>query len=385
MELYVHIPFCAKKCEYCSFVSFPAPDPQKDAYIGAVLREAEQRRTEINEPVTTAYIGGGTPSLLSPSQLIRLVSGLRGIFPMDECVEFTIEANPGTVTEPFMEAVSFLRINRLSLGMQAFQPRLLKTLGRIHSFEEVKKTVRMAEQYGLGNLNLDLIFGIPGQTAEEWDETLEAALSLHPEHISAYGLIPEEGTPLWERLVRKEYSLPDPDLERDMYDHAIRRLEENGLFQYEISNFARKGYECRHNIGYWTQEPYIGLGISAASMRIAGKGKGGMVCLRRTNTETMDRYLSMTGKDGAAVPEEETVMPRDARFETMMLSLRMNGGITPERFHELHGVSLESCFGGPLTKMESAGLMCFRDGAWCLTRKGMDVQNSVLLEFMDGP
>ena len=384
MELYVHIPFCARKCEYCSFVSFPASEEQKDAYIDAVLQEAETRKAEIKDPVETVYFGGGTPSILSPAQITRLVRGLQSVIPFDACEEFSIEANPGTVTDSFMEAISGLQVNRLSLGMQAYQDHLLKTLGRIHSFREVQSSVKTAAEYGLTNLNLDLIFGIPGQALRDWDETLEAALSLHPVHISAYGLIPEEGTPLWDRLSRREILLPDPDLEREMYDLALNKLKNRGLEQYEISNFAAKGFECRHNIGYWTQKEYLGLGVSAASMLITEKSDTGMTCIRKTNPDKMEQYLRMVS-DGGSTGPEETVTPREARFETMMLALRMNQGIRPERFMELHGLSIDFCYGKQLKKMKNSGLMQFNDGAWSLTRRGMDIQNSILVEFMEDP
>lgn len=382
MEIYVHIPFCAKKCEYCSFISFPSSDIQKNEYIGALLREAEIRKSFSDEPVKTAYIGGGTPSLLSPEQLRRLVNGLRELFPMDECTEFSIEANPGTITVPFIEALSDLGINRISYGMQAYQRHLLKTLGRIHDFSAVKESVQIARKYSVSNLNLDLIFGIPGQTISDWEETLDAALSLCPQHISAYGLIPEEGTPLWKRLQQGELTLPEPETEREMYDLAIRKLKKHGLEQYEISNFALPGHECCHNIGYWTQEQYIGLGLSASSMRITAKNERGLFCIRRTNPEAMDQYLKMV-YNGQDYFTEEHVSPEDTRFETLMLSLRMNRGIRPERFMELHGISIDSCYEETLKKMVKDGLMQYSGGAWSLTRKGMDLQNSVLVEFME--
>ena len=382
MEVYIHIPFCTKKCEYCSFVSFPSSDVQKNEYIGALLHEAEIRNPFADEPVKSVYIGGGTPSLLSPDQLRRLVDGLRIHFPLDHCLEFSIEANPGTVTEHFVKTASDLGINRISFGMQAYQDHLLRKLGRIHDFDDVKESVRIARKYSFSNLNLDLIFGIPGQTIDDWNESLEAALSLCPQHISAYGLIPEEGTPLWNKLQSGEYSLPEPDIEREMYDLAVRKLKEHGLYQYEISNFAMTGFECCHNIGYWTQEQYIGLGISAASMMITEKNHKGLSCIRRTNPETMDQYLNMVYNEQPNYIEE-SVPPEETRFETLMLSLRMNRGIRPERFMELHGVSMISCYREQLEKMVQNGLMQYSDGAWSLTRRGMDIQNSVLVEFMN--
>ena len=382
MEVYIHIPFCAKKCEYCSFISFQSTDVQKDEYITALLREAETRKPFADEPVKTVYIGGGTPSLLSPDQLRRLVDGLCVHFPMDHKVEFTIEANPGTVSEAFMKTASDLGINRISFGMQAYQNILLQKLGRIHDFSAVKESVRIARKFFVFNINLDLIFGIPGQTIDDWNESLEAALSLQPKHISAYGLIPEEGTPLWNKLQTGEYALPDPEAEREMYDLAIRKLKSNGLEQYEISNFALPGCECIHNIGYWTQEQYIGLGLSAASMRITEKSIKGLSCERRTNPDTMDQYMKMVYNKELNFMEEY-IPPKETRFETLMLSLRMNRGIRPEKFMELHSVTMDSCYRKQLEMMVHNGLMQYSDGAWSLTRRGMDVQNSVLVEFMD--
>lgn len=385
MELYIHIPFCVRKCRYCSFVSFPASEEEKNAYISLLLREAELRCGEISSPIETVYIGGGTPSLLSPGQLKQLVSGLRRLFPFSEAAEFSLEANPGTITESFLDTAILSGINRLSVGMQAFQPRLLTFLGRFHSFDDVKHSVSVARSAGINNLNLDLIFGIPSQTMSEWNESLEAALQLAPEHLSAYGLIPEEGTPLFRSLENKEISLPDPDLEREMYDLLISKLHDAGLEQYEISNFARPGFECRHNIGYWTQVPYLGLGISAASMRILQHNKEGMTCLRTCNLSDYEGYRDMITSGMFSPAVSETVSPSESRFETLMLSLRMNQGISGERYRLLHGVSIESCYGKKLAYMCEKGFMRCDSGVWSLTRKGMDIQNSILVEFMEDP
>ena len=382
MELYIHIPFCAKKCEYCSFVSYPAEENQKDEYIRALLQESEKRSSEFTEPVKTVFIGGGTPSLLSPEQLSRLILGLKKNIPFSSVSEFSIEANPGTLKEDFLKTAFGLGINRLSVGMQAFQDHLLRRLGRIHTFHDVEKTISLSLDCGFRNINLDLIFGIPGQTDDDWKTTLNAAVSLQPAHISAYGLIPEEGTNLYTLLQNRVYSLPDTDLERKMYDDAIRILRQNGYYQYEISNFAKKNLECVHNIGYWTQIPYIGLGISAASMAIVRHNHDGLTCVRRTNPCQTADYYSMVYEDNHATVETEFISPENARFETMMLALRMNQGISKKRFLELHGVSIDACYGKQLKQMREAGLMKNRNSAWSLTRRGMDIQNSILVEFM---
>jgi oxygen-independent coproporphyrinogen-3 oxidase len=307
---------------------------------------------------------------------------LREYYEIRPDAELSMESNPGTLTAAFLDTAVSAGVNRLSLGMQAYQPEILQFLGRFHSFEEVSRSVSMARAAGLNNLNLDLIFGIPGQTLSDWNETLDAALSLSPDHLSAYGLISEEGTPLQRRLDAGEAVLPDPDIEREMYDLAIRRLRAAGLEQYEISNFARKGFECRHNIGYWTQVPYLGLGLSAASMRIQEQTGLGLTCLRTTNPSDLAAYQEMirSGIHSAAI--RETISPEEARFETMMLSLRMNRGISESRFLALHGVSIDAVYGEKLEEMRKKGLMRHENGAWSLTRKGMDIQNAVLVEFM---
>ena len=356
-----------------------------DSYIETLIQEAEIRIREFTEPVSTVYIGGGTPSLLSPDQLSRLILGLSRVVSLSDVSEFSIEANPGTLNDAFLLRAANLGINRVSLGMQAYQEKLLKLLGRIHSFPDVCRSAELIQKRIGENFNLDLIFGIPGQTMADWNETLSAAISLRPKHISAYGLIPEEGTPLFDHLKNKDYELPDQDLEREMYDLTLKKLQESGYLQYEISNFAKPGFACCHNIGYWQQVPYIGLGLSAASMSVCGHDASGLTCVRKTNPADPDVYREMVLNRNWSAAEMEIVSPRETQFETMMLSLRMNRGIRPERFLELHGISIEQRYGKPLAEMESKGLMKFVDGAWSLTRKGMDIQNSILLEFMDGP
>ena len=340
---------------------------------------------EADEPVDTVFIGGGTPSLLAAEQFSDLVRGIRNVFSFRDPVEFSVEANPGTVSEKFLRAAVSAGVNRMSLGMQAYQTPILQFLGRIHTFEDVKRSVGLIRSSGIRNINLDLIFGIPGQTLSEWKETLDAALSLSPDHISAYGLIPEEGTPLFRSLESKEAELPDPELERQMYDLAIRILRTAGLEQYEISNFARKGFECRHNIGYWNQAQYIGLGLSASSMLILNHLSDGLTCLRKTNPSDPVLYEKMIRSGDFSVVDRETVLPAEARFETMMLSLRMSRGISESRFLELHVITIESCYGDKLEKLLREGLLQHENGAWSLTRRGMDIQNSILVEFMDEP
>ena len=345
--------------------------------------EAEQRIREVTEPFTSVYIGGGTPSLILPSLLDSFIHHLKVILPLESIQEFTIESNPGTLTEDFIRTCIALGINRFSLGMQSADNGILKNLGRIHSYADVINSVRLLNQLNVNNYNLDLMFGIPSQTMEIWTDTLNKAISLKPAHISAYGLIPEEGTPLFRALQSGATSLPSPDLERDMYDTALTVLEKAGYRQYEISNFARENRECIHNIGYWDQTPYMGLGVSAASMQIIGKTENGLNCVRKTNPETLDGYMLLVKNHESDRLHTDFISPEEARFETMMLALRMNRGISESRFFDLHRIHIDDCYGPSLKKMEENGLMIHQDASWKLTRRGMDIQNSILLDFMD--
>ena len=382
MELYVHIPFCRRKCRYCAFTSFAGQEARMEKYTDLLIREAELRRPEADEPVTTAYIGGGTPSLLSPEQLRKLVTALWKLPGLRESEEFTVEANPGTVTREWLDTAVSLGINRISFGMQAFQDRLLQMLGRIHRFEEVAESVRLARSAGFSNISLDLMFGLPGQTTADWKETTDAALSLHPSHLSAYGLIPEEGTPLFRELEEGKLMLPEPDEEREMYDLVIRETAAAGFHQYEISSFAKEGMECLHNKGYWTQVPYLGLGVSAASMTGITIGPGGMSYHRSVNPDSLDAYEKGI-ESGIPFSHGEKVGYGDARFETVMLGLRMNCGISSDEFVRKHGVTPEQCWGEKLYEMEKRGLILHEHGSWRLTARGFDIQNSVLVELMD--
>ncbi len=382
MECYVHIPFCRQKCRYCSFTSFTGQDAFFETYVDLLLKEAGIRKPEITSPLTTVYIGGGTPSLLPPSLLRRLIDGLRLRLGFESVLEMTSEANPGTVTPEWLDTAASAGLNRLSFGMQACQPSLLKILGRIHTAEQVSRSVSLARASGISNISLDLIFGIPGQTRAMWLETLHTALSLNPSHISAYGLIPEEGTPLFRDLGEGRISLPDPDEERAMYDDALRILSGLGMIQYEISNFAVKGYECIHNIGYWTQVPYLGLGVSAASMTCLRRENSGLSYLRRINPDTISAYRDMV-ENCLPPTSAERITPEEARFETLMLGLRMNRGVSETAFIGMHGISLEAYRGDRLHRLEQEGLLVHEDGYWRMSRRGFDIQNSILVDLMD--
>lgn len=379
MELYIHIPYCRQKCRYCDFASWAGQDSTMPAYVDALLREADAMAPYAKDAtIQTVFIGGGTPSTLPAELLAKLLQGLRERFDIPAGIEFTSEANPGTLTPNWLEAAIFGGVNRLSMGMQAYQPELLKTLGRIHNHADVVDSVCLSRSMGINNLSVDLMFGLPGQTPDMWLESLDAALSLGVEHMSCYGLIPEDGTPLKRDLDAGRLVLPEEEDERRMYDDTLRILAENGYQQYEISNFAKPGRECRHNIGYWTRVPYIGLGASAASMLNTKSGG-----LRLTNPASIRDYIAMANAKAWRRRDRVSLMPSDAQFESLMLGLRMTRGVSEADFEAMHGLTLDAYCGDILRQQEKRGLLVHRDGFWSLTRRGMDVQNAILVEILE--
>lgn len=379
MELYIHIPYCRSKCRYCDFASYAGQEGTMSAYVDALLREADAMSAYAKDTaIQTVFIGGGTPSTLPADLLQKLLTGLQEGFRLPSGIEFTSEANPGTLTPEWLDAAMSGGVNRISMGMQTSQPALLRTLGRIHTLEDVAASVGLARRMGLANLSLDLMFGLPGQTPDMWRETLDAALGMSPEHLSCYGLIPEDGTPLKRDLDAGRLVLPDEEDERRMYDDTLCMLRQHGYAQYEISNFAKPGYECLHNIGYWTRVPYIGLGASASSFLHTASGG-----LRLTNPPTIREYIAMA-EDGAWRRRERvSLLPEDARFESLMLGLRMTRGVSEAEFAAMHGMPLDAYCGDVLRRQEQRGLLIHQNGTWALTRKGMDVQNAILVEIME--
>jgi len=350
-------------------------------YVDTLLLEATIRAEELQHPIMdTVFLGGGTPSLLPAVLLDKLLAGLRSLFPFSENVEFTSEANPGTITAEWLEIAVKHGVNRLSLGMQAVQPELLRILGRIHDQHQVERSVSMARSAGIGNISLDLMFGLPGQTLAQWHESLNAALSLRPKHLSCYGLIPEEGTPLKTDLEAGVLALPAEETERQMYDDTLSILSRHGFQQYEISNFSLPGFECRHNLGYWRQVPYLGLGASASSMLPAVNDA---VYIRATNPASLAEYFSMVEESRWTMRETIPISHAEARFETLMLGLRTTQGVCEASFESLHGIPLRSVYGDRLYSLAQRDLIAFINGWWRLTRRGMDVQNAILVELMD--
>ena len=378
MELYIHIPFCVRKCTYCDFASFAGKEHWMRSYVDLLLLECDQQLASLHNPdITSIYIGGGTPSIL-PAELFQcLLQGIHARFHILPDCEWTCEANPGTLTPQWLDVARQNGVNRLSMGMQAKQSSLLSILGRIHEFSDVQQSVSMAKDHGIENISLDLMFGLPGQNLDMWVETLHAALELKPRHISCYGLIPEDGTPLKRDLDTGKLTLPNENDEREMYDTAIRILHQSGFQQYEISNFALPGYACQHNIGYWRQVYYLGIGVAASSMLPCT----GYPYLRKTNPSTLEEYQSVLS--GNLLPEIQFISKEEAMFETLMLGLRMNDGVNEQAFHTMHGVSLEAYRGPALRQQIQKGLIEMSHGSYRLTRRGMDIQNSILVDLMD--
>ncbi len=365
--LYIHIPFCVRKCAYCDFASFAGREKDMSAYVDAVIKEARQR-AEDDFAVATCYIGGGTPSLLPPEEMDRLLRGVREIYPFLPDAECSCECNPCTVTKDFLTVVEQNGVIRLSFGAQAYQERLLRLLGRIHTWDQVTESVKLARACGFENVNLDLMLGLPGQTLDDVRETLSAALALVPSHLSCYGLIVEEGTKMRAMVDSGAWRLPDEESERAMYELCRETLFRHGFIQYEISNFALPGRECRHNADCWKRKEYIGLGSAAC---------GFLGNVRYQNPPGLDDYL-------AGKPAEETIISlEDARFESVMLGLRMMEGVSEQDFYRMHGVTLREAYGKRLQKPLAQGLVEWKDGFLRLTRRGMDVQNSVLVELLD--
>ena len=365
LGLYVHIPFCASKCAYCDFASWAGRQADMSRYTDMVCAEIARRAEACGHPqADTVFFGGGTPSLLPADLYLRIASALREHFDLLPDAEWTVECNPGTLTEGFARALRDSGCTRLSMGMQAAQERLLRQLGRIHTPADAEQAAGVARKTGIRDLNLDLMLGLPDQTPDDMRETLAAALSMHPDHISCYALIPEEGTPLFQQLKSGILVLPGDDADREMYGLCRDILQKNGFDQYEISNFSRPGKECRHNMNCWKREDYLGFGCAAHSL---------FHNVRSANPRELDAYLA------GEIPQTETIGPEEAMFEAMMLGLRLTEGVKEEDFSLRYGQDLWDLYGKRLSPALHDGRLKRENGRVFLTKHGMDVMNSVLL------
>lgn len=372
--LYIHIPFCRQKCLYCDFPSWAGREGEMQAYTDALAKEIENRAKEYpDREVVSVFFGGGTPTVLSILQLKQLMQAVRENWRIAADAEITTEANPGTLDMEMAAALREMGFNRLSMGIQAWQNRLLQVLGRIHSIEAFLENYRAVREAGFTNINTDLMFALPGQTMEDWQETVQQIVRLQPEHISAYSLILEEGTPFYERYERGELEPAAEELDREMYHWAAAYLAENGYEQYEISNFAQKGRQSRHNRIYWQAEEYLGLGLGAHSY-MAGE--------RFHNSYDMRKYICAEGKTDGLKEDVETITEKDALAEFMFLGLRLTEGVSFARFRERFGIEMDDIYGKEIEKLLSEGLLIQDKVGIRLTERGTDVSNYVFEKFL---
>ncbi|MCI7812511.1 MAG: radical SAM family heme chaperone HemW [Lachnospiraceae bacterium] len=377
LEIYLHIPFCVRKCRYCDFLSFPSNRGEREAYVKKMAEEIRSFSQKEKWAVTTIFFGGGTPSILEGNEIAFLMDTIREEFDLKEGTEISIECNPGTVDTKKLNAYREAGVNRISFGLQSAQEKELKLLGRIHTYETFVENYEAARKCGFQNINVDLMSALPAQTAQSWRQTLEKVLSLKPEHISAYSLMIEEGTPFFDlyeedlklREAGKEcHLLPSENTERQMYYDTREILEQHGYFRYEISNYARPGYECRHNIGYWERKDYAGFGLGAAGL---------IENVRFKNTSDMHQY--MQGEFGQ---EREELDQTEQMEEFMFLGLRMMRGVSRRHFFEEFGVTMESVYGIVLNELIHQGLLEKKEDSYRLSDFGIDVSNYVLAQFL---
>ena len=397
LELYIHIPFCAKKCAYCDFLSFPGNVQMQREYMEQLGEEIRLQAASCSEyQVVSIFIGGGTPSILNASDLLELMETLKTSFTILPEAEITMEANPGTVKLDSLKDYRAAGINRISLGLQSADDTELGYLGRIHTFDEFLKTYQRVRMAGFSNVNVDLISAIPGQTLDSWKNTLKKLTMLKPEHISAYSLIVEEGTPFYDRYgAHVELSddcltsderrrlmalpeLPDEDTEREMYYLTQTLLAEQGYERYEISNYSRPGFECAHNIGYWTGTEYLGLGLGSSSY-IDG--------CRFHNTSDFKEYttahLDQEEDFQKCLRQEFETLTREERMEEyMFLGLRLMRGVSALGFITRFGQSIRSIYGSILDQLAADGLLEYVSGYYRLTERGIDLSNYVMSKFL---
>lgn len=363
--VYIHIPFCISKCNYCDFLSFPASEKVQERYMHALLRELDFVFTRHPKyQARTVFIGGGTPSVVAEGWIRQIMERIPG--DKQEC---TIEVNPGTVTGERLAGYRRAGLNRLSIGLQSADDRQLKVLGRIHQWKDFMTTFTQAREAGFTNINIDLMSALPGQSLSSWQDTLEKAAALAPEHISAYSLIIEEGTPFYESCP----DLPDEEEERKMYYATDDFLKKQGYERYEISNYARPGFACRHNIGYWERQSYLGFGLGAASL---------MDNIRWKNTSDMEQYIQGCSHDEINVAQEiHPLSAVEQEEEYLFLGMRLCAGVSKDKFRQLFGREITGIYGPALKKLEQEGLIIMDDNIR-LTERGIDVSNYVLANFL---
>ena len=385
ISLYVHIPFCLRKCRYCDFLSAPQTDIDRERYVKALIREIKtQKDCPAGRPVDTVFFGGGTPSVLSADQIGRIIDALREVFLILPDAEVSLETNPGTADFDKLSAFKKAGINRLSMGVQSMHDEELRLLGRIHTADQALEAFKTARAAGFDNINIDLMSALPGQTFDSWADSLRQAVEWRPEHISAYSLIIEPGTPFSALYETGELPpLPDEETDRKMYHYTREYLAQHGYGRYEISNYALKGRECRHNSGYWTGHPYLGFGIGAASY-VNGA--------RFSNIPDFETYIVEMEKAGIPAEIEQvyekvrteihSLTEQEKMEEFMFLGLRMTAGVKTSDFASRFGKSLDEVYGDVIRRHLAQGLLQRTPEGFCLTERGTDVSNYVMADYL---
>jgi oxygen-independent coproporphyrinogen-3 oxidase len=370
--LYVHIPFCVRKCAYCDFNSGPASEETRHRYLAALHREIALSPWR-GEPARTVYFGGGTPSELSPEELCAVLESVRRAFRIEDGAEITLEANPGTVSRDQLVEIRRAGFNRISFGVQSLSDARLAAIGRIHTAAEARAAVVDARAGGFDSVSIDLMFGLPGQDLAEWSDTLRGARAMGADHLSVYGLIVEQATEFGRLAARGALELPSDEIEARMYSLAEEQLADAGYAQYEISNWARRGHESRHNLIYWRNERYLGFGVSAASY----DGKR-----RWTNTPSQREYARRVHRGESALDSAERLEPREALGETAMLALRLNEGLDLDRLSLRFGTDAEATYTKAIRRSVSRGLIERRHRSIRLTPLGRLLASDVMADFL---
>ena len=373
MELYLHMPFCVRKCAYCDFLSFPTDQETQNLYTRRLREDIDAMGKKYGDiPVDTIFIGGGTPSVPDSALIVGIMEHVRKAFHVAEGAEISMEANPGTVTREKLTDYRRAGINRLSFGLQSANDRELKLLGRIHTWAEFLESFHLARECGFTNINIDLMSALPGQTRESWKDTLKRVTDLNPEHISAYSLIIEDGTPFGEKYGSEEGRklLPDEDSEREMYHETKRFLRDCGYERYEISNYAKPGRACRHNIGYWTGLPYLGLGLGASSYMDG--------CRFAVNSD-MKQYLE---EKPGMFTDVEKLTKKDMEEEFFYVGLRMTAGVSLPEFERRFGVFAKDVYPGLMEMFVEEKAAVFQGDRFVLTDYGLDVSNYIMAQFL---
>lgn len=374
LGLYIHIPFCIKKCKYCDFNSFKLNVDEKRKYLNSLKREMELYKVNLEDKsIDSVFVGGGTPSILNEEEIKILFQNIKNNFRIKDSAEITMECNPGTLTLNKLKTMKACGVNRLSIGLQAVQNNHLEYIGRVHTYEEFEKNYYQAKEVGFENINIDLMYALPNQSKEDWMESLEKVVKLNPTHISAYSLILEENTELFNMYQKHEFKLLDEDTDIEMYEYTINYLKSNGYNQYEISNYAQKGFECKHNILYWKCENYVGLGVSAS---------GFLNEIRYNNLCELDKYEEIIHSGKKPIEWEEKLSIKDEIEENIFLGLRMNEGIKFKGFYEKYNLDFEEEYKIEIDKLKKMELIETNDEGMRLTQKGREISNSVFVEFM---